>query len=140
MLNRASFQVFNGDITGPEGSAIEVSTAVNGSFEEISGNFTLQYGADNATWSLPFNATTYEVEEALEVRKPSRVTVTSTCSMTHQRTYPVRSMKGIIQTRMRNFALRIRATGEQGSSTLLRCSQRQHYPFSLARRRLGPHS
>lgn len=60
--------MFNDDITGPEGSAIEVTTAVNGSFDELSGNFTLQYGDDNATWPLPFNATADEVEEALEAR------------------------------------------------------------------------
>lgn len=66
-----SAQVFNDDITGPEGSAIEVYTVTNGSFEETSGNFTLRYGVDDATWPLPFYATADEVEEALEVRKRS---------------------------------------------------------------------
>lgn len=64
----ATAQVFNEDITGPHGSAIEVTTAINGSFDDLSGNFTLLYGTENATWPLPFNATADEVEEALEVR------------------------------------------------------------------------
>ena len=59
----------NDDITGPEGSAIEVYTAVNGSFDELSGNFTLRYGVENSTWPLPFNATADDVESALEVRE-----------------------------------------------------------------------
>lgn len=64
-------QVFNGDITGPDGAMIEVYTAVNGSFDGLSGNFTLRYGDQNTTWPLPFNATASEVEDALEVsRKP----------------------------------------------------------------------
>lgn len=62
-------QIFNEDITGPEGSTIEVYTATNGSFDEPFGNFTLRYGADdNTTWPLPIDATAVEVEEALEVR------------------------------------------------------------------------
>lgn len=61
-------QVFNDDITGPDGSVIEVTTVINGSFNELSGNVSLRYGADNATWPLPFNATADEVEEALEAR------------------------------------------------------------------------
>lgn len=61
-------QVFNEDITGPEGYEITVFTAVNGSFDEPFGNFTLKYGAENATWPLAFNATAGDVEEALEVR------------------------------------------------------------------------
>lgn len=60
--------MFNDDITGPEGTEITVFTAVNGSFDEHFGNFTLKYGAENATWPLAFNATADDVEEALEVR------------------------------------------------------------------------
>lgn len=60
--------MFNDDITGPDGSVIEVITAINGSFDDLSGNFTLRYGVENATWPLPFNATADEVEEALEAR------------------------------------------------------------------------
>ena len=64
-------QVFNEDITGPEGAAIEVHTATNGSFEEPFGNFTLRFGVNDTTWPLPFDATADEIEEALEVREPS---------------------------------------------------------------------
>lgn len=64
-------QVFNEDITGPEGSAVEVFTATNGSFDDPYGNFTLRYGANDTTWSLPLDATADEVEEALEVRERS---------------------------------------------------------------------
>lgn len=60
-------QVFNGDITGPDGAAIEAYTALNGSFESVSGNFTIQYGEGGSTWALAFNATQDEVENALEV-------------------------------------------------------------------------
>ncbi len=61
-------QVFSGDITGPDGSTIDVYTVANGSFDGLFGNFTLRYGAENVTWALPFDATAEEVEEALEVR------------------------------------------------------------------------
>lgn len=64
-----SAQVFNDDITGPEGSAIEVFTATNGSFDDPFGNFTLRYGANDTTGPLPFDATADEVEGALEVRE-----------------------------------------------------------------------
>lgn len=60
-------QVFNDDITGPGGAEIGVYTAVNGSFESLSGNFTIQYGEGNSTRALAFNATEEEVESALEV-------------------------------------------------------------------------
>lgn len=61
-------QVFGDDLTGPEEVAIEINTLVNGSYDPLSGNFTLRYGAKTTTWPLPFNATADEVEIALEVR------------------------------------------------------------------------
>lgn len=62
-------QVFNDDITGSDGDAIEIYTAFNGSFDDLSGNFTLKYGIENTTLHLPFNATAGEVEDALEVKR-----------------------------------------------------------------------
>lgn len=79
-------QVFNEDITGPEGSAIEVYTAVNGSFDEPFGNFTLHYGENDTTWPLPFDATADEVEEALEVREISPFTSTASSEMWSEHT------------------------------------------------------
>lgn len=67
LFYRIASQVFNDDLSGPDGVSIEIDTAVNGSFEKLSGNFTLQYGANNTTRSLVFNATASEVEDALEV-------------------------------------------------------------------------
>lgn len=62
--------MFGDDLTGPDGVAVEIETLVNGSFRELSGNFTLRYGAPggNTTWPLLFNATAEDVEIALEVR------------------------------------------------------------------------
>lgn len=60
-------KVFNGDITGPEDTAIEVDTATNGSYESLSGNFSLIYGERNLTASLPFDASAKDVKDALEV-------------------------------------------------------------------------
>lgn len=59
--------MFNDDITGPQGAEIQSYTAMNGSFDEISGNFSLKYGVENATEPLLYNATTDDVEGALEV-------------------------------------------------------------------------
>lgn len=61
--------MFNDDVTGPEGAAIQIYTAINGSLDELSGNFTLQYGAENATRPLRYNATADDVEDALEVNR-----------------------------------------------------------------------
>lgn len=71
--------MFHDDLTGPEGTTVEVETVMNGSLNGLSGNFTLYYGTKNTTWPIPFNATEDEMEAALEVRgsRHANVKITS---------------------------------------------------------------